>query len=76
MTRDGLKSFSTHVLIPFIMGAALGLLFMGAIYLLDVGGMRSLLARTGGSLFDLGLIPVVFAFGSLAIGTKELLTDN
>lgn len=76
MTRDRLKSFSTHILIPFTMGASVGLLFVYAMYLLDVGGLRTLLARTGGSLLDVGLIPVVFAFGSLAIGTKELLIDN
>lgn len=76
MTREGLKSFSIHILIPFVMGASIGLLFMYAIYLLDVGGLRSLLGKTGGSLFDVGLIPVAFAFGSLAIGTKGLLIDN
>ncbi|MBH5388584.1 hypothetical protein [Bradyrhizobium diversitatis] len=76
MTREGLKAFSTHILIPFMMGASIGLLFMYAIYLLDVGGLRSLLVKTGGSLFDVGLIPVAFAFGALSIGTKELLIDN
>lgn len=76
MTRERLKSFSIHILIPFVMGASIGLLFMYAIYLLDVGGLRSLLGKTGGSLFDVGLIPVGFAFGSLAIGTKGLFIDN
>lgn len=30
---------------PFVMGASIGLLFMYAIYLLDVGGLRSLLGK-------------------------------
>ena len=76
MNRDGLRSFSTHVLIPFVMGTSLGVLFMSAIYLLDVGGLRSLLLRTGASLFDVGLIPIALAFGSLAIGTKEFLIGD
>ncbi len=76
MTREGLKSFSIHILIPFMMGASMGLVLMCAIYVLDIGGLRSLLASTGGSLLDFGLIPVAFAFGSLAIGTNELLIDD
>lgn len=76
MTNEALKSFASHILIPFMMGAVIGLLLMSALYFLDVGGFRSLLARTGESPFDVGLIPVAFAFGSLAIGTRELLIDN
>jgi hypothetical protein len=76
MNRERLASVSANVLIPFIMGASLGLLFMLALYLLDVGGMRSLLIKTGATLLDVGLIPVALAFGALAIGTKELLIDD
>ncbi len=58
------------------MGASLGLLFMLALYLLDVGGMRSLLIGTGASLLDVGLIPVALAFCALAIGAEELVIDG
>lgn len=61
---------------PFVMGASIGLLFMYAIYLLDVGGLRSLLGKTAGSLFDVGLVPVGFAFEALTIGTKGIFIDN
>ncbi|WP_315783876.1 MULTISPECIES: hypothetical protein [unclassified Bradyrhizobium] len=52
------------------------MLFMLALYLLDVGGMRSLLIGTGASLLDVGLIPVALAFCALAIGAEELVIDG
>jgi len=76
MSRADLRSLLFHIAAPFATGAALGSIFMCSIYLLDIGGMRSMLAASGGSIFDLGLIPVACAFGSLAIGTMEFLVDN
>ena len=75
MSRADLKFLLSHILIPFATGAALGSVFMCSIYLLDIGGMRSMLASNGGGIFELGLIPVACAFGSLAIGTMEFLID-
>ena len=76
MSRADVKFLLFHIAVPFATGAALGSVFMCSIYLLDIGGMRSMLAASGGGVFDLGLIPVACAFGSLAIGTMEFLVDN
>ena len=76
MSRADLKFLPFRIAVPFATGAALGSVFMNSIYLLDIGGMRSMPAASGGSIFDPGLIPVACAFGSLAIGTMEFLVDN
>lgn len=76
MSGADLKFLLFHIAVPFATGAALGSVFMCSIYLLNIGGMRSMLAASGGSIFDLGLIPVACAFGSLAIGTMEFRGNN
>lgn len=79
MSRTNLKLLIAHVAIPFATGAALGALFLVAVYYLDVGGMRTLVTASGGYLLDLGLIPFACAFGSLGIGTNQamgFLIDN
>lgn len=71
MTRANLKLLTAHVLIPFATGAGLGSLLLCGIYCLDVGGMRTMLTASGGSILDIGLIPFACAFGALAIGTNQ-----
>jgi hypothetical protein len=52
-------------------GAVIGLVVSGAIYALDVGGLRSLSARTGDAAVVLYMlvIGVVATFASLAMAT-------
>jgi len=79
MSLKNLRLLVNHIVIPFVTGAALGTAFLGAIYWLDMGGMRTLLAANGGSILDVGLVPVACAFGALAIGTNQamgFLTEN
>jgi hypothetical protein len=71
--RADLGLFIAHVAIPFATGAGLGTFFVGAIYYLDVGGMRTMLAASGVGILEIGLIPIAFAFGALAIGTKQAM---
>ena len=79
MGRKNLRLLIAHVIIPFATGAGLGAFFLLAVYYLDVGGMRTLVAASGGNILDLGLMPISCAFGSLAIGTNqamEFLVNN
>ena len=71
MTLAKLRALVIHIVVPFLTGAGLGTFFLGAIYWLDVGGMRTLLTANGGNI--LGLIPVACAFGALAIGTNQAI---
>jgi hypothetical protein len=73
MNRANPRLLIAHVVIPFATGAGLGSFFLCAIYYLDLGGMRTLLAASGGNILDLGLIPFACAFGSLAIGTNQAM---
>ncbi|QWG16325.1 hypothetical protein KMZ68_14950 [Bradyrhizobium sediminis] len=79
MSRTNLRLLTAHVAIPFATGAGLGAFFLCAVYYLDVGSMRTLVTASGGSILDIGLIPIACAFGSLAIGTNQaigFLIDN
>ncbi len=73
MTRANLRLLTAHVLIPFATGAGLGALLLYGIYWLDVGGMRTMLTASGGSILDIGLVPFACAFGALAIGTNQAM---
>ena len=76
MNSSDVKFLLFHIAIPFAIGSGLGSVFMCSIYPMDIGGMRSLLTANGGSIFDLGLVPIACAFGSLAIGTLDILFDD
>lgn len=73
MSLANLKPLVIHIVVPFLTGAGLGTFFLGAIYWLDVGGMRTLLTANGGNILDIGVIPVACAFGALAIGTNQAI---
>ena len=73
MNVTNLRLLVVHIVIPFVTGAGLGAVFLGPIYWLDVGGMRTLLAASGGDILEIGLVPVACAFGALAIGTNQAI---
>ena len=74
MDGEGMRLLVANVVIPFATGAGLGSFLLFAINYLDVGGIGTLLAGSGASVFDLGLVPFSCAFGALSIGTKQALT--
>jgi hypothetical protein len=49
-------------------------IFLLGIYGLDLGSIRTRLTATAGSIFDIGVLSLVGAFGALGIGTNETLT--
>ena len=72
-TRSGLRLLLAHLIIPFATGAGLGALFLCTIYYLDMGGIRTLVAASGGNILDIGLIGFACAFGTMAIGTNQAI---